>query len=376
MGCGLSAQAHPNLQDAMRVQFEPHLVRVFVNVSLTEISVAQGVAASYGSRDTPALNRAAQNHRVYLPKHLTISAGTNALKAKVVGLTPPPRFEGLEESFYVYELEYQLTGPPPKEVAIAQNMLCEWPYAIGTPWEVSYVVRSQRFGSTETDTDLLQSEESVKFATGWNSASSRPTSGLKVSAARTFREYLWYGVMHILTGWDHLLFVCALVIATRSFWEMLKVIAAFTLAHTFTLTLSVFDIFRLSAAIVEPVIALSIVLVALENVFWPQRAHSGVRLVVAFGFGLIHGLGFAGGLLNAMQGLPSIGIGIALAAFSLGVEIGHQVVVLPVFGLLTLTRHQRHRGYYPSLLRYGSAAISCCGAYYLVVALHAQFFSR
>lgn len=193
-------------------------------------------------------------------------------------------------------------------------------------------------------------------------------------SSRTFREYLWHGVMHILTGWDHLLFVSALVIATMSFWEMVKVIAAFTLAHTLTLALCVFGIFRLPAFIVEPVIALSIVFVALENVLRPKRVHSRLRLAVAIGFGLIHGLGFARGLLEAMAGLPSVGIWIALAAFSIGVEVGHQVVVLPVFGVLTLSRRMFPEGFQPALLRYGSTAISCCGAYYLAVALHEQFF--
>jgi hypothetical protein len=161
-----------------------------------------------------------------------------------------------------------------------------------------------------------------------------------------------------------------------SFGEMVKVIATFTLAHTLTLAFSVFGIFRLPPFVVEPVIAVSIVLVALENVFCPQRAQSRVRLAVAFGFGLIHGLGFAGGLLTAMQGLPSLGIWIALTAFSLGVEIGHQAVVLPLFGLLKFSRGKCHGGVHPPMLRYGSAAISCCGAYYLVLALHSQFWSH
>ena len=78
--------------------------------------------------------------------------------------------------------------------------------------------------------------------------------------------------MQILTGYDHLLFVSALVVATLSFWEFVKVIAAFTLAHTITLALSVFDIFRLPPGIVQPVIALNIVFVSLENILRPQRA--------------------------------------------------------------------------------------------------------
>jgi hypothetical protein len=185
-----------------------------------------------------------------------------------------------------------------------------------------------------------------------------------------------HGVMHILTGYDHLLFVSALVIATLSFWEMVKVIAAFTLAHTLTLALSVFDVVRLPSAIVEPAIALSIVFVALENVLWPQRAHSRARLAIAFGFGLVHGLGFAGGLLDAMTGLPSIGIWIALVAFSLGVEIGHQAVVLPLFGLVSVSRGKVQPLLQARILRCGSVLIALCGAYYLVVALRGQFFAR
>ena len=182
--------------------------------------------------------------------------------------------------------------------------------------------------------------------------------------------------MHILTGWDHLLFVSALVIATQSFWEMVKVITAFTLAHTLTLALCAFGIFRLPAYVVEPVIALSIIFVALENLLWPQRARSRIRLAVAFGFGLIHGLGFAGGLLDAMAGLPAIGTWIALGAFSFGVETGHQLVVLPLFGLLALSRYKMSDQGRVALLRYSASAISVSGAYYLCVALHEQFFAQ
>ena len=196
---------------------------------------------------------------------------------------------------------------------------------------------------------------------------------MQTGRARIFADYLRHGVLHILTGYDHLLFVAALVLATLSAWEMFKVVAAFTLAHTATLTLAVFEVFRLPPWIVEPMIAASIVFVALENVLRPARAHSRSRLAVAFGFGFVHGLGFAGGLLDAMAGLPAAGIWVALAAFSLGVEIGHQVVVLPLFGLLALGRRSLRVGFQGPVVRYGSVLISLCGAYYLFVSLHEQF---
>ncbi len=368
------AWAHPNLQNAMWVQFEPERVHLAVNVSLKEIAVAQGVAINEsGGVDGDALATAAEKHREYLRQHLRLSVAGQDLTGRVLNVTTPALFTEPEKTFYQYELEYPLSGPPPAEVAFYHDMLNEWPYAAGAAWDVNYVVRIKRSDSNEVTSWLLPYQKQERFPTGWAAATTTPSPVLQTQGWRTFREYLWHGVRHILTGYDHLLFVAALVIATLSFWEMVKVIAAFTLAHTITLTLSVFDIFRLPSTIVEPVIALSIVFVAVENIIWPRRAHSRIRLAVAFGFGLVHGLGFAGGLLDAMAGLPAIGIWIALAAFSLGVEIGHQAVVLPLFGALALGRHHLREGWRTPVTRCGSLVISLCGAYYLVVALHQQF---
>ena len=84
--------------------------------------------------------------------------------------------------------------------------------------------------------------------------------------------YALHGIEHILTGYDHLLFITALVLAAGSFWDLVKVVTAFTLAHTITLTLSVLNIVTLRSAIVEPMIAASIICVAVQNIFWPERS--------------------------------------------------------------------------------------------------------
>jgi hydrogenase/urease accessory protein HupE len=367
-----AARAHPNLQNAMWVVFEPERIHLAVNVSAKEISVAQGVAPS------EAGGEAATRHGEYLLGHLTVSIGGEPLTGKILNITPPPQLAEPETTFFQYEVEYPLGGRQPPEATLAHEMLKEWPYAAGAAWDVTYVVRAKRSDSNEVSSWLLTSQNPLALPTGWRTPADATVAPPKAETEgwRTFREYLWHGVMHILTGYDHLLFVSALVIATLSLWELVKVIAAFTLAHTITLTLSVFDIFRLPPWIVEPTIALSIVFVALENILWPQRAHSRTRLAVAFGFGLIHGLGFAGGLLDAMNGLPALSLWIALAAFSLGVEIGHQIVVLPLFAFLTLGRQKIGERFDRPVSRYGSLVISCCGAYYLVVALHEQVFTR
>ncbi len=352
----------------MWVQFEPERVRVAVNVSLKEIQVAQGAESAEAG---------AEKHGAYLASHLELNVAGQALIGQVTKRTPPPEVAEPEKTFYQYELDYPLTGPTPAQITLSHTMLREFPYAAGTAWDVSYVVRMKRSDSSEISTALLRAQQPADFPTGWGTSSPQAATTARTNGWRTFLEYLHHGVMHILTGYDHLLFVSALVLATLGFREMVKVIAAFTLAHTVTLTLAVFfAAFRLPAWIVEPVIAASIIFVAVENIFWPGRTHARLRLAVAFGFGLIHGLGFAGGLLEAMSGLPALGTWIALLGFSVGVEVGHLAVVLPLFALLALGRKTLREGFARPVVRYGSALISVAGAYYLFVSVQEQFFAR
>ena len=373
----LAANAHPLLQNTLWAQIETGRVHVAVEVSLREIMVAQNVApSSFTGEDAKILKAAADRHRDYVLKHLVICADTNILAGQVIGLTPPQKLDEAENTFYQYKIEYPLTGLPPAELTFYQAMLKECPYAAGAAWSVNYVLRMKGRDPDSINAWLLPSQQPVSVATGWAAISAAQNLPPTTGRWRTFGDYLWHGIRHILAGYDHLLFIAALVLATRNFMEMFKVIAAFTAAHTLTLALSVFDIFRIPAFVVEPAIALSIMFVAVENIFWPNRAHSPARLAVAFGFGLIHGLGFAGGLLDAMAGLPPADIWIALGAFSLGVEIGHQAVVLPWFGLLKLSRQKWQAGLATVWLRCGSGAIAAGGAYYLMAAVHEQFFSR
>jgi len=137
------------------------------------------------------------------------------------------------------------------------------------------------------------------------------------------------------------------------------------------------NVVHVSERIVEPLIAGSIVFVALQNVLWPSRARGWSRLGAAFFFGLFHGLGFAGGLLNAMREMPGTTMLLAILAFSIGVEAGHQLVVLPLFALLKVTRRARlddetRAGHTMAFQRIGSAGISVAGAYYLCVAFIAR----
>jgi HupE / UreJ protein len=193
-----------------------------------------------------------------------------------------------------------------------------------------------------------------------------------------FKAFFYHGVRHILTGYDHLLFIGALVLAANTFWELIKVVTAFTLAHTITLTLAAFNLVHLSQQVIEPLISASIVFVALQNVFWPGRATGWSRLGAAFFFGLFHGLGFAGGLLEAMREMQSATMLLAVLAFSIGIEAGHQVVVLPLYGFLRMIRHAQRDAVTRTRLsmalqRIGSAGIAVAGSYYLCLAVTGNF---
>jgi HupE / UreJ protein len=189
-----------------------------------------------------------------------------------------------------------------------------------------------------------------------------------------FKAFFYHGVRHILTGYDHLLFIGALVLAANTFWELVKVVTAFTLAHTITLTLAASDLVHLPHQVIEPLISASIVFVALQNVFWPGLTTGWSRLGAAFFFGLFHGLGFAGGLLEAMREMQSGTMLLAILAFSIGIESGHQMVVLPLFAFLRAMRHSQRDAVARTRLsmalqRIGSAGIAVAGSYYLCLAL-------
>ncbi|HVY08356.1 MAG TPA: HupE/UreJ family protein [Burkholderiales bacterium] len=154
------------------------------------------------------------------------------------------------------------------------------------------------------------------------------------SSTEIARSYLVLGVGHILHGMDHLLFVFALLLIVRGGRRIFFTITAFTLAHSITLVAATLGWIRVPGPPVEAVVALSIVFVAAEIVSG-LRGHAGLTArapwAVAFGFGLLHGLGFASAL--SQIGLPQQSIPLALAMFNVGVEVGQLVFVAAVLPL-------------------------------------------
>jgi hydrogenase/urease accessory protein HupE len=184
--------------------------------------------------------------------------------------------------------------------------------------------------------------------------------------------YVSLGIDHILTGYDHIAFLIALVVGSRRLRSILAVVTAFTLAHSITLALASFGYVHLSASLVEPAIAASIAFVAIRNLLardarplWPE----------AFAFGLIHGLGFAGSIADTLASETQKAV--ALIGFNAGVEVGQITLVAGCVGLLWMLRKlgERTRSVpqaQPVLLapRFARVAaslvVACLGAYWFV----------
>jgi hydrogenase/urease accessory protein HupE len=161
-------------------------------------------------------------------------------------------------------------------------------------------------------------------------------SNAALEAVRSFTTFLSLGVKHILTGYDHLLFLFGLLVVARGFVSSLNIITSFTIAHSITLAMATFRLVQIPSGIVEPLIAASIVFVGIENLLRGDVLRA--RRMVPFGFGLIHGFGFASALREAGIGSGSGGIVLPLFSFNLGVELGQIMVAAAVLPIIWKVR--------------------------------------
>lgn len=186
-------------------------------------------------------------------------------------------------------------------------------------------------------------------------------------------RFLTSGVHHIAIGPDHILFLVGLLLMGGRFLQLVKVVTAFTLAHSVTLSVAALDVYSPPAAVVEPAIALSIVYVGADNLLVVREAGKGSRDIrpwIAFGFGLVHGFGFAN-VLREMD-LPQQALGWTLFSFNLGVEVGQLVVVFAVASVLAVIRRW-NQDIGRRLVVGGSLIILAAGAYWFVMRTFGEF---
>ena len=180
--------------------------------------------------------------------------------------------------------------------------------------------------------------------------------------SHTFRDFLKLGLEHIATGYDHLLFLLALLILAPGFRQAALVITSFTVAHSITLGLATLHVVTVPSRIVEPLIAATIVYVGVENLV--RREAPRGRCLLTFAFGLVHGLGFASVLRELGVSSGTTGIAMPLLSFNLGVEAGQMAIASLVLPLIWLARKS------PPVVRYGvpvaSSAVMALGGWWLL----------
>ena len=181
------------------------------------------------------------------------------------------------------------------------------------------------------------------------------------------RAYLLLGVEHILSGIDHLMFVASLLFLVGFRRQLIWTITAFTLAHSLTLASAALGLLTLRSAPVEATIALSIVLVAAEALHRRETLARRLPALVAFLFGLVHGLGFAGALKDI--GLPQNHLTTALLTFNVGVEIGQLLAVAVAWALWRVLRDTRVAVRSRVPLLYGIGSMAACWSWMRIAAI-------
>ena len=276
------------------------------------------------------------------PKLSSVTLRREGNRIRIAVVVPEARADGALGRVKL-EIDGKPTHPTPDAVTpdqVAKTALID-AHLEGVPKAATLAVKSRLFPEDPRSKTLVFVYDGAKFASEAVLDAANPTfdssrrSNAEPSGLALAWRFLREGVSHIFGGPDHVLFVIGLLLLGGTVKRLLKVVTAFTLAHSITLFLAATGTFTLPPALVEPVIALSIVAVGVESLI-AKRGGSDGRLLMAFGFGLIHGFGFAGAL--AEIGLPQTSLPIALAAFNGGVELGQLAIVLtvaPALGLLS-----------------------------------------
>lgn len=340
--CCLSAQSHEIGTTRVMVQFQPngtYDIEIITDASSLSEKL-RGVPGDPLSIDQlkPALIGFEQKFR----QRIKVSFdGTEVHPAISYQVTPPI------DATSAIAASIRLTGEIPANAA-----KFTWSYG----WTFSTYALAIRTPSSPNPTAewLEGGQSSAAFALG--------SLAQPVDRLTTAWLYLKLGFTHILPeGIDHLLFVLGIYLLSGRIRNVLWQVSAFTLAHSITLGLSMYGIVSVSPRIVEPLIALSIAYVAIENIFLSELKSWRVGLV--FLFGLLHGMGFAGALKEL--GLPRSEFVTALVTFNLGVEAAQLTVIATAF--LLLGWHWSNRNWYRGRVVIPASAMIACMAVYWTV---------
>lgn len=240
-------------------------------------------------------------------RKVTIAAGEGKCEPVPATVTPPSP----DHANIVVIVHYACPGTP-RELTLHDDLSD----ALGRDYHTLTSIEGPG-GTQQYALEASQRAARIVIATPADGEASERSGGSGLFA------FFRLGFQHILTGFDHLLFLFALILRGGRIGSLLAIVTAFTVAHSITLALAVLNVVSPPAWLVEPVIALSIVYVAAENIFLDHATSR--RWAVSFAFGLVHGFGFAGALLEL--DLPTTALVGSLLSFNLGVEAGQGVVI-------------------------------------------------
>jgi hydrogenase/urease accessory protein HupE len=309
--------AHPPGLSSTDLSVTPEGLTAKITFAVQDIEAFVPMDSDQDAEVTPAEQDAAKTRIA----NLVASELVIGLDGKEVNAITPSIVNFDDKNNATVDLKF--AGKPNVNISIESRFLSKLP-----PDHKQYVTVTG-FGNLELGKKMLTQQTNkleINLKNNGDTASETHSSS-------TFFDFLKLGIEHILTGYDHLLFLFSLLVITRDFWPALKIITFFTLAHSITLGLAGMNIIDMPSSIVEPLIAASIVYVGLENIIRKDKVTTLQRCILTFFFGLIHGFGFAGVLREMDISSIETGIVVPLFSFNLGVELGQitvAAIVLPI----------------------------------------------
>jgi hypothetical protein len=253
------------------------------------VQVSDRVLAAIDANGDGVISEAEQQAYVkYVSRDLSLKIDGYALQVRLVSSTFPKleeMKEGIGDILLNFETDLPQGGLNRRLTFENHHLSAISVYLVNclVPSDPSIHVTAQGRNYDQSFYQLDYSQTGVRSPVPPSGLWSRLIAWLdQTGSGSLFKAFFYQGIHHILTGYDHLLFISALVLAATTFWDLLKVVTAFTIAHTITLSLAAFNLVSLPQGVVEPFISASIVFVALQNVFWPSRARGWSRRGAAF----------------------------------------------------------------------------------------------
>jgi hydrogenase/urease accessory protein HupE len=347
------AQAHDESLSTSDVVVDQHTISWTVDVGVSGLAKAVALPAGETTLGEAALASVKDAVGRALSAGLELSANGRALTAELGALQP--------------RYERHAAGARSELARAAQTFVFRSPEVI-TTIHARVAFFSQLTSQHRALIHLRWGKDTRQFVRRGPTEITVAAGDVAPSTASLVGELLRWGMFHIFQGTDHLAFLLALLLAVTRLKELVSIVTAFTVAHSVTLLLAALDVLRVPVRLTEVLIAASIVYIAAENLAWGRSA-ARYRWLITFGFGLVHGCGFA---TEIKDRLAEIGGHVALPviAFNLGVEVGQLAIVALVYPLLARLRRApteaaralRHR----RLVIAGSLPILLAGLYWLL----------